>query len=78
MKRDQESHQKAKSGLVKGHTPSVIYRHEMINKAFEDDDERAAEETMAQHESSKAFVLKPHKVVELSHDESNVRVRLKL
>ena len=50
----------------------------VINKAFRDDDERAAKDSMAQNESNKAFVLKHFKVVQLSNDESNVKVRLKL
>ena len=49
-----------------------------MNKAFKNDEERAAQQSMAQNESSKAFVLKPFKVVELSKDEFNIKVRLKL
>ena len=75
IKRDQGSREVANSVSAKK-TP-VIHRHEIINKAFIDD-ERTTHDSMAQNESSKAFVLKPFEVVDLSNDESNIKVRLKV
>ena len=75
IKRDQGSREVAKS--VSAKQPPVIHRHEIINKAFVDD-ERTAQDFMAQNGSSKAFVLKPFEVVDLSNDESNIKVRLKV
>ena len=76
VKRDQGSHEIANSASAK--QPCVNHKLEIMNKAFKNDEERAAQQSMAQNESSKAFVLKPFKVVELSKDEFNIKVRLKL
>ena len=75
IKRDQGSREVAKS--VSAKEPPVIQIHEIINKAFVDD-ERTAQDYMAQNGSSKAFVLKLFEVVDLSNDESNIKVRLKV
>ena len=75
IKRDQGSREVANS--VSAKQPPVIHRHEIINKAFIDD-ERTAQDFMAQNESSKAFILKPFEVVKLSKYESNIKVRLKV
>ena len=57
----------------------TIRKHEVKNKAFkEDDDKTTAQLSLAQNERSKAFALKPFKVFDLSSDESNIKVRLKL
>ena len=77
IKHDQISPEIANSASAK--QPRVVHRHEIINKAFKDDDERAAQDSMVQNESSnKAFVLKFLKVVQLPNDESNIKVRIKL
>lgn len=73
IKRDQGSREVANN--VSAKQPPVIHRHEIINKAFIDD-ERTAQDFMAQNESSKAFILKPFEVVELFNDQSNIKVRL--
>ena len=57
--------------------PWSIRRHEIINEAFQEDDGREAQESQAQNERNKAFALKPFKVVQLSNDESNIKVSLK-
>ena len=75
IKRDQGRREVAKNVSTK--QPPVIHRYEIISKAFVDD-QRTARYLMAKNGSSKAFVLKPFEVVDLSNDESNIKVRLKV
>ena len=76
VKRVEGSHELANSALARQHW--IIHRHEILNKTFKADDERTLQESTAQNQSSKAFVLKPFKVVELSKDEPYIKVRPKL
>ena len=76
VKRDEGSHELANTASARQHW--IIHRHEILEKAFKDNDERTLQESTAQNQSSKAFVLKPFKDVELSNDESYIKVRLKL
>ena len=76
VKRHEGSHELANSASARQHW--IIHRHEILNNAFKDDDVRTLQESTPRNQSSKAFVLKPFKVVELSNDESNIKVRLKL
>ena len=76
VKRDEGSHELANTASARQHW--IIQRNEILNKAFKDDNERTLQESTAQNQSSKVFVLKPFQVVELSNDESYIKVRLKL
>ena len=76
VKRDEGSHELANTASARQHW--IIQRNEILNKAFKDDNERTLQESTAQNQSIKSFVLKPFKAIELSNDESHIKVRLKL
>ena len=77
VRRDEGSHEIA--NIAPARQAWTIRKYEIKNKAFqEDDDKTGVQLSLVQNERSKAFVLKPFKAVELSNDESNIKVRLKL
>lgn len=76
MKRSKTSLNQAKTCSTKGLTSSAIRRHEMINKAFKEDEVVVSESSLIEPPVNKVHVLKPLGIVDLHSGDQSVKVRL--